>query len=189
MSGHKDHGTDNHTADEPVANEPSKKERTASGSDATTRYRCLLHRRSASLDLETAFKCMTISSDITPDVCRVCQCDICQCPAFDHGTLCSSASSTPTPTNLDDDIPELVPNIDTEDTTRILYPPEQSPSNEEADREVAAFCKAPVYYRMTQKGRRRCHYYFYSPLDNIEESRQGKRKRDESPPPREFPEL
>ena len=37
-----------------------------------------------------------------------------------------------------------------------------------------AFCKAPVYYRMTQKGRRRYRYYFYSPLDNIEESRQGK---------------
>ena len=77
----------------------------------------------------------------------------------------------PMPTNLDNDIPELVPNIDTEDTTHILYPPEQSPSDEEADREVAAFCKAPVYYRMTQKGRCRCRYYFYSPLDNIEESR------------------
>ena len=56
MSGHKDRGTHNHTADEPEANEPSKNERTASGSDATTRYRCLLHRRSASLNLETAFK-------------------------------------------------------------------------------------------------------------------------------------
>ena len=95
----------------------------------------------------------------------------------------------PTPTNLDDDIPELVPNIDTEDTIRILYTPEQSPSDKEADREVAAFCKAPVYYRMTQKGRRRRHYYFYSPLDNIEESRRGKQRRDESPPPQGFPEL
>ena len=95
------------------------------------------------------------------------------------------------PTNLDDDIPELVPNIDTEDTTRILYPLDQSPSNEEADREVAVICKAPVFYRMTQKGRgrRSRRYYFYSPLDNIEESRQGKRKRDDSPPPRGFPEL
>ena len=189
MSGHKDRGTHNHTADEPVANEPSKNERTASGSDATTRYRRLLHRRSASLDLETAFKRMTISSDITPDVCCICQCDICQCPAFDHGTPCSSASSTPMPSKAEDDIPELVPNSDTDDTTRILYPPEQSPSDEEADKEVAAFCRAPVYYRMTQKGRRRCRYYFYSPLDNIEETRQGKRKRDESPPPRGFPEL
>ena len=171
MSGHKDHRTDNHTADEPVANEPSKNERTASGSDTTTRYRCLLHRRSASLDLETAFKRVTLSSDITPDVCRICQCDICQCPAFEHGTSCSSASSMPTPSKSDDDIPELVPNSDTEDTTHILYPPEKSPSDEEADKEVAAFCKAPVYYRITQKGRCRRHYYFYSPLDNIEESR------------------
>ena len=174
MSSHKDRGTDNHTADEPVANEPSKNQCTASGSDATTRYRCLLHRRSASLDLETAFKCVTLSSDITPDVCRVCQCDICQCPAFEHGKPCSSASSMPTPSKADDDIPELVPNSDTEDTTRILYPLEQSSSDEEADKEVAAFCKAPVYYRMTQKGRCRCRYYFYSPLDNIEETRQGK---------------
>ena len=132
---------------------------------------------------------MTISRDITPDVCHVCQCDICQCPAFDQGTPCSSASSTPTRNNLDNDIPELVPNIDTKDTTRILYPLEQSPSDEEADREVAAICKAPVYYRMTQKGRRRCRYYFYSPLDNIEESWPGKRKRDDSPPPQGFPEL
>ena len=189
MSGHRDRGTDNHMADEPIANEPSKKECTASGSNTTTRYKCLLHRQSASLDLETAFKCVTISSDITPDVCRVCQCDICQCPAFNQGTPCSSASSMPTRDNLDDDIPELVPNIDTKDTTRILYPPEQSPSDEEADREVAAICKAPVFYHMTQKGRRRCRYYFYSPLDNIEESRQGKQKRDDSPPPRGFPEL
>ena len=171
MSGHRDHGTDNNMADEPVVNEPSKKELTASGSDATTRYRRLLHRRSASLDLETAFKRVTISSDITPDVCRICQCDIYQCPAFDQGMLCSSASSMPTHDNLDDDIPELLPNIDTKDTTHILYPPDQSSSDEEADREVAAICKAPVCYRMTQKGRRRRRYYFYSPLDNIEESR------------------
>ena len=110
-------------------------------------------------------------------------------PAFDQGTPCSSASSTPTRDNLDDDIPELVSNIDTKDTTCILYPLEQSPSGEEADREVAAICKAPVYYHRTQKGRRKCCYYFYSPLDNIEESRQGKCKRDDSPPPRGFPEL
>ena len=119
---------------------------------------------------------VTLSSDITPDVCRVCQCDICQYPAFDQGTLCSSASSMPMRNNLDDDIPELVPKIDTKDTTNILYPSDQSPSDEEADREVAAICKAPVFYRMTQKGRRRHRYYFYSPLDNIEESRRGKRK-------------
>ena len=55
MSGHTDRGTPNHTADKPVANELSKNEHTASGSDATTRYRRLLHRRLASLDLETAF--------------------------------------------------------------------------------------------------------------------------------------
>ena len=95
----------------------------------------------------------------------------------------------PTPSKADDDIPELVPNSDTDDTICILHPPEQYPSDEEADKEVAALCRAPVYYRLTQKGRCRRRYYFYSPLDNIEETRRGKQKRDESPPPRGFPEL
>ena len=123
MSSHRDHGTDNQTADESIANEPSRTECTVSGKDTTTRYRRLLHRRSASLDLETAFKRVTISRDITPDICRICQCNICQCPAFDQGTPCSSASSTPMRDNLDDKIPELVPNIDTEDKTCVLYFP------------------------------------------------------------------
>ena len=43
----------------------------------------------------------------------------------------------------DDDIPEL---IDNNTTLHVLYPPAQTPSDEEADREVAAICSAPVYY-------------------------------------------
>ena len=44
----------------------------------------------------------------------------------------------------EEDIPELVDNI----PLQVLYPPVQSPSDEEADREVAAICSAPVYYRV-----------------------------------------
>ena len=58
---------------------------------------------------------------------------------------CSSASLMPTKHSTDEeDIPELVDNR----PLQVLYPPVQSPSNEEADWEVAAICSAPVYYRV-----------------------------------------
>ena len=51
------------------------------------------------------------------------------------GMLFSSASSMPTNTSSDHkDIPDLVENK----PLHVLYPPVQSPSDEEADREVAA---------------------------------------------------
>ena len=113
--------------------------------NAGTRYRRLLHRCYASLDLETAFKQIKISQDIQPELCTECQKDKCRCPAFMPGTPCSSASSTPTNISSDHkDIPELVENK----PLHVLYPPMQSPSDEEADREVAAICRAPVYYRV-----------------------------------------
>ena len=60
-------------------------------------------------------------------------------------TPCSSASSMPTKPSTDkEDIPELVDNI----PLHVLYPPMQSPSDEEADQEVAAICSAAVYYRV-----------------------------------------
>ena len=102
-------------------------------------YRRLLHRRSASLDLEAAFKQIRISRDITPDVCILCKCDQCQCPAFKHEMPCSSALSTPIHCSLDSDsdqILELVPNTN----TKVLYPPVVSLFNEEADQEVAEIC-------------------------------------------------
>ena len=62
-----------------------------------------------------------------------------------RNALCSSASSMPTNIRSDhEDIPELVENK----LLHVLYPPVQSPSDEEADREVAAICSAPVYYRV-----------------------------------------
>ena len=38
---------------------------------------------------------------------------------------------------------------------KMLYPPVLSPSDEEADREVAAICSAPVYYRVRSRNNRR----------------------------------
>ena len=77
------------------------------------------------------------------------------------------------PTNIDiddEDIPELVENT----PLQILHPPVQSPSDEEADREVAAICSAPVYYRVLSRNTCRHQYYMYNALDIIEENNRGK---------------
>ena len=66
------------------------------------------------------------------------------------GTPCSSVSSMPTNTS-DEQIPELVANK----PLQKLHLPMQSPSDEEADREVAAICKAPEYYRVRSHIHRR----------------------------------
>ena len=52
-------------------NRLSVPEHIASG-NASTRYRRLLHRCCASLDLETAFKQIKISQDIQPELCTEC---------------------------------------------------------------------------------------------------------------------
>ena len=75
--------------------------------NAGIQYSRLLHRRCGSLDLETAFKEIKISQNIEKEVCAQCRSETCRCPAFTPGTLCSSASSTPT--NISDEqIPDLV---------------------------------------------------------------------------------
>ena len=159
-------------AGELEANKHSTPVPTTSGSAITT-YRKLLHRKSASLDLETAFKHIKISHDLKPDVCQDCKQDKCQCPAFMPEMPCSSASSTPTkPSTDDEDILELIDNI----PLQVLYPPIQSPSDEEADWEVAEICNAPVYYRVKSRHTRRCRYYTYDSLDFIEEEYRGKRR-------------
>ena len=64
--------------------------------------------------------------------------------AFTPGMPCSSVSSMPINTS-DELIPELVPNK----PVQRLHLPVQLPSDDkEADREVAAICKAPEYYRV-----------------------------------------
>ena len=167
-------------------NKPSRQEHIASG-NTVTRYHRLLHRHCASLDLETAFKQIKISQDIQPDLCQECQTDKCKCPAFMLGMPCSSASSTPTNINSDHkEIPELVENT----PPHVLYPPVQSPSDEEADGEVAAICSVPVYYQVRSQLTHRCRYYMYNALDSIEETSREKWRHEISPrvqgPPVEY---
>ena len=135
-----DPGTTNHTEGALAAKklfvpEPTEK------FNAGIRYNRLIHRHYASLDLEATFKEIKISQNIDKEVCKQCQAEFCRCPAFTPGTPCSSVSSTPTNTS-DEQIPKLVANKPLQQ----LQLPVKSPSDEEADREVAAICKAPEYY-------------------------------------------
>ena len=89
---------------------------------------------------------------------------------------CSSASSTPT--NISDKpIPDLVPDKPLQE----LHPPPQSPSDEEADREVAVICRVPEYYRVRSHVRRRHRYFMYNTLDDFGEATQQKQLRNNSP--------
>ena len=143
-------------------NRLSMQENIVSG-NAGTKYHRLLHRHCSSLDLETAFKQIKISQDIQLDLCKECRTEKCRCPAFTPGMPCSSASSTPTNINSDhEDIPDLVEDK----PLQVLYPPVQSPSDEKADREVAAICRAPVYYWVKSQLTRRHQYYMYKALDS-----------------------
>ena len=159
------------------ANRLSVPEHTTS-CNAGTQYGSILHRRCASLDLEAAFKQIKIAQNIKPELCTECQNEKCRCPAFMPGMLCSSASSTPTNISSDhEDIPDLVENK----PLHLLYPLVQSPSDEEADREVAAICRAPVYYWVRSQLTRRRQYYMYNALDSIGETSGEKLQRANSP--------
>ena len=159
------------------ANKLSMPEHTAN-CNAGTRYSRLLHRHCASLDLEVAFKQIKISQDTKPELCTECRTEMCKCPAFMPGTPCSSASSMPT--NISSDHKEI-PNLVENKPLHLLFPPVQSPSDEEADREVAAICRTPVYYRVRSQLTRRCRYYMYHTLDSIEETSREKRRCANSP--------
>ena len=172
-----DPGTISHTEGTQGVNKLSEQERTTSGNTGT-RYHRLLHRHCASLDLETAFKQTTISKDIQPELCKECRSEQCRCPAFTPEMPCSSASSMPTNNSSDhEDIPKLVEN----NPLQVLYPPQQSPSDEEVDQEVAAICRAPIYYRVRSQLSRRHRYYMYNALDSIEEMSREKRRCENSP--------
>ena len=133
------------------------------------KYNRLIHRCCASLDLETAFKEIKISQNTEKEVCKQCQAEFCRCPAFTPGMSCSSVSSTPTNTS-DEQIPELVASKPVQQLHLSMH----SPSDEEADREVAAICKAPEYYWVRSHLRRRRHYFMYNSLDDIGEVTQYK---------------
>ena len=150
--------------------------------EPTTRYNAgiqhsrFIHRCCASLDLEAAFKEIKISQNVEKEVCTQCQAEFCRCPAFMPRTPCSSVSSTPT--NISDkQIPELVANK----LLQVLNIPVQSPSNEEADREVAAICRAPEYYRVRSHVCCRRQYFMYNALDDIGGITQQKRPCKKSP--------
>ena len=170
-----DPGTSNHMEGTPTANklfvpEPTTRYNTG------IQYSRLIHRRCASLDLETAFKEIKISQNIEKEVCKQCQAEFCRCPAFTPGTPCSSVSSTPTNTS-DEQIPKFVANKPLQQ----LHLPMQSPSDEEADREVAVICKAPEYYRVRLHLHCRRYYFMYNALDDIGEVTQHKQPRKNSP--------
>ena len=170
-----DPGTTNRTEGAHATNKLFVPEPTARY-NAGIKYSRLIHRRCASLDLEAAFKEIKISESIEKEVCTQCQAEFCRCPAFTPRTLCSSVSSTPT--NISDEqIPKLVPNKPLPE----IRIPVQSPSDEEADREVAAICRAPEYYRVRSHVRRRRQYFMYNALDAIGEIIQQKRPRKKSP--------
>ena len=144
--------------------------------NAGIQYSRLIHRCCASLDLEATFKEIKISQNIEKEVCEQCRSETCRCPAFMPGMPCSSASSTPI--NISDEpIPDLVPDK----LQQQLHPPPQSPSVEEADQEVAAICRAPEYYRVRSHVRHRHRYLLYNALDDIGETTQQKRPRNNSP--------
>ena len=170
-----DPGTTSHTEGAHEANKLFMPEPTTKY-NAGIQYSRLIHRRCSSLDLESAFKEIKISQNIEKKVCTQCQAEFCRCPAFTPGTPCSSVSSTPT--NISDEqIPELVPNK----LLQEIHIPMQSPSDEEADREVAVICRAPEYYRVRSHVRRRGQYFMYNALDDIGEVIQQKRSRKKSP--------
>ena len=99
-----------------------------------------------------------------------------QMPSIHARMLCSSASSAPT--NISDEqIPDLVANK----LLKEMHLPIRSPSDEEADREVAVICRAPEYYQVRSHICCRCHYFLYNALDDIEETTQHKRPPNNSP--------
>ena len=76
---------------------------------------------------------------------------------------------------------ERIPDLVADKSLQEPHLPTQTPSDEEADREIAAICRAPEYYQVRSHVRRRCHYFLYNALDDIGETTQQKRLRTNSP--------
>ena len=170
-----DPGIISHTEGAPAANKRYEPEPTVKYS-AGTLYNRLIERHYASLDLEAAFKEIKISPDIVKQVCKDCKTEFCRCPAFTPGTPFSSVSSTPTSIS-DEQIPKLVADKPLPQLHLLL----QTPSDEEADHEVEAIWASSEYYRVRSHLRRRRQYFMYNALDDIGETTQYKRPRNNSP--------
>ena len=158
-----DPGTINHTEGAPAVNKRFVPEPTVKYNTGIC-YNRLIERRCASLDLEATFKEIQITRDIEKQVCKECKAEFCRCPAFTPGTPCSSALSTPISTS-DEQIPKLLANKPVQQ----LHLHVQTPSHEEADREVAVICRPSEQYRVRSHLRRRRHYFMYNQLDDIGE--------------------
>ena len=170
-----DPGTINHMEGAHTANRLFVPEPTAKY-NASIQYSRLIHRHCASLDLEAAFKEIKLSPNIEKEVCEQCRSETCRCPAFMPGMPCSSASSTPN--NISDEpIPDLVPDK----LLQELHPSPQSPSDKEADQEVAEICRVPEYCRVRSHVCRRHRYFMYNALDAFGEATQQKRLLNNSP--------
>ena len=170
-----DLGTINHTEGAHAVNRRFVPEPTANY-NAGIQYSRLIHRRCASLDLEVAFKEIQISQNIEREVCEQCRSKTCKCPAFTPGTPCTSASSMPT--NISD---QQIPDFVADKPLQEHRSPVQTPSDEEADQEVAAICRTPEYYWVRPHVHRRRCYYMYNTLDDIGETTQQKQRRNNSP--------
>ena len=163
-----DPGTTNHTEGAHAVNRRFMPEPTTKY-NADIQYNRLIHRHCASLDLEATFKEIKISQNIEKDVCTQCRSETCRCPAFMPGMPCSSTSSMPTDIS-DERIPDLV----ADKLLQEPHLPTQTPSDEEADREVAAICRAPEYYWVKSHVHHRHRYFLYNALDDIGETTQQK---------------
>ena len=84
---------------------------------------------------------------------------------------------------VDKQIPELVENKPVQQ----FHLHVQTPSDEEANREVAAICKSSEQYRVRSHLRCRRRYLMYNALDDIREITQYKRPRNNSPSVQEPP--
>ena len=136
-----DPGTINHMEGAPAANKRFMPEPTTKY-NAGIHYNRLIERRCASVDLEATFKEIKISRDIEKQVCKECKAEFCRCPAFTPGMPLSLVSSTPTSIS-DEQLPELLADKSLQQLHLLL----NTPSDEEADREVEAICAPSEYYR------------------------------------------
>ena len=82
------------------------------------------------------------------------------------------------PTSISD---EQIPKLVADKSMQQLRSPVQTPSDEEADREVEAICRPSEYYWVRSHLRRRRHYFMYNALNDIGETTQYKRRRHNSP--------
>ena len=81
------------------------------------------------------------------------------------------------PTSIND---EQIPKLVVDKSMQQLHLPVQTPSDEEADREVEAICRPSEYYRVRSRLHCRRQYFMYNALHDIGETTQYKRRQHNS---------